>query len=202
MAISIKKLINMSRHKLSKMAPSTLKQAYNTLKKEVSKRVGVYTKHNMKHNIPKNIANMDGVDELDNADLVNKIGEMSNFMLSKKASFTSWMENEKELMHDIEDDLDIKFKSFGEYEEYKRFLNDMYARDKKGWRANSEQYEDAIDLWLNARRLNLKGSQFLRNRDYWLEHVDDLKNAKPIKRGTKLYPSDYAKQLKLPKIKK
>ena len=199
--MAIKDLINMTRFQLGKLSSAKLKSAYNQLKRTVSKRIDVYKKHGRMDVIPKGLHNIENVGDLDASEKISKIGEMSNFLLSGKSTYTKFMESEREELENIEEDLDIKFKSFEEFNDYKRFLRDMYARDKKGWRASSEQYEDSIDLWLQSRRLNLKASQFLRNRQYWLENVDELKNAKPIKRNTKLYPSDYARQLRLPKVR-
>ena len=191
----------MTRFQLGKLSSTKLTSAYNQLKRAVSKRVGVYKKHGRMDVIPKGLHKIENVGDLDASEKISKIGEMSNFLLSGKSTYTKFMESEREELENIEEDLDIKFKSFEEFNDYKRFLKDMYQRDKKGWKASSEQYEDAIDLWLESRRLNLKASQFLRNKDYWMEHLDELKTAKPIKRGSKLYPSDYARKLKLPKVR-
>lgn len=199
--MAIKDLINMSRYQLGKLTSKKLSSVYNQLKRTVTQRVNVYKKHSRMDVIPKALHKIENVADLDSAEKISKIGEMSNFLLSGKRTYTDFMKAEREEMENIEEDLDIKFKSMQEYNDYKRFLHDMYQRDKKGWKASSEQYEDAIDLWMQSRRLNLKASQFLRNKDYWMEHLDDLKNAKPIKRGTKLYPSDYARQLRLPKVR-
>ena len=191
----------MSRYSLTKLSKKKLQSTYSKLKKVVSSRVGTFEKHGAINEVPKAVRKLESVEDLDSAELISKVGEISNFLLGKKSKYSDFMRLEREEREGIEEDLGIKFKNYSEFQDYKRFLNDMYQRDKKGWKASSEQYEDAIDLFLNSRRLNLKASQFLRNRDYWLEHVDDLKNAKPIKRSSKLYPSDYARQLRLPKVR-
>ena len=191
----------MSRYSLTKLSKKKLQSTYSKLKKVVSSRVGTFEKHGAINEVPKAVRKLESVEDLDSAELISKVGEISNFLLGKKSKYSDFMRLEREEREGIEEDLGIKFKNYSEFQDYKRFLNDMYQRDKKGWKASSEQYEDAIDLFSNSRRLNLKASQFLRNRDYWLEHVDDLKNAKPIKRSSKLYPSDYARQLRLPKVR-
>lgn len=80
---------------------------------------------------------------------------------------------------------------------YGDFLGAMSKRVGESWKYVSD---DAIDLFDEAERLNLNPSQFIRNYKYWLAHGEELANAKPIDRAN-VKPSDYAKQLGLPKIR-
>ena len=95
------------------------------------------------------------------------------------------------------EDYDFEFESLEEYQDYKRFLGAMAERVGENWKYVSGE---GMELYAEAKRLNLNPSQFLRNANYWIEHVEELTEAKPLSRKT-IRPSDYARQLKLPKIR-
>lgn len=193
----------MSRNKISKLSKKEMRNAYKTLKKEVTKRVSTFKKHDRLNYIPKGMIDLPNMKDLDNASMVNKINEMGNFLLNKNSTYSKFMKREREIMENMEEDLNRKFKSYGEYEEFKRFVADMMKRNKKGTiKDDSAAYQNTLELWLQSKRLNLKADKFLKNYNYWLNNVDKLTNAKPIKTNRELKPSDYARQLRLPKIKK
>ena len=81
-----------------------------------------------------------------------------------------------------------------DYKKYTKFMNDMARQMGAGWHYVSSQ---AVELFAQAKRLNLNVNQFKRNLDYWIDNADKLAYAKPIKRGSGVKPSDYIKQLKM-----
>ena len=81
---------------------------------------------------------------------------------------------------------------------YGAFLGAMAKRLGTRFSYDSDSAMALVD---EADRLNLNPNQFLRNYDYWLNHVEELESAEPIDRANGVKPSDYAKQLGLPKIK-
>lgn len=191
--------MNRSLASLSRASKSTLKGMYSTLKKEVGKRVKTYKKHGATKHLPSNIQNLKGVNNLDADDLAMNIANMSNFLRSNKASYTSFIKNRRENMARLEEMMDYNFESEEDYETYERFMSEMYKRDKVMWK---QHYDTAMELYAQGRRLNLNPMQFLRNYEYWLDAdtIEELANAEPIERSN-LKPSDYARALKLPKIR-
>lgn len=92
-----------------------------------------------------------------------------------------------------------KKRSYNYYQKkYGPFLGAMEKRLGNKFTYDSDRAKALVD---EADRLNLSDKQFLRNYEYWLAHVEDLERAEPIDRASGVKPSDYAKQLGLPKIK-
>lgn len=192
-------ILNRSLASLSKASKTTLKQMYSMVKKEVGKRVSTYKKHGAEKYLPDDVKKLAGVNSMNSDDLALNITNLSNFLRSPKASYTKYMKERKENMERVEEMIDYNFEDEEDYENYERFLSEMYKRDKVMWK---QHYDEAMELYAQGRRLNLDPMQFVRNYEYWLDSdkIEALSNAEPIERD-RLSPSDYARKLKLPKIR-
>lgn len=170
---------------------------YQKLKSNISRTVNVFKKHDKEHKLPEYVTSLKPVNKLNQAELVNEVNRLSNFLMSDMKSYKSYQKRRSEDKERAERNLGYTFKSEADFDEYEKFLHEMYIRDKDNWK---QHYEDAMDLFVQSRRLNLNPKQFQANYEYWLENAEELLNAEPINKS-KVYPSDYARQLKLPKVR-
>ena len=149
--------------------------------------------------IPEELQNLKGVNKLSEDELALQISTMSNFLQSRKSTYSGYMDFRKARKKQIEEMTEYKFKNEEDYSKFEIFMDEMYKRDKVMWK---EHYDEAMELYTQGRRLNLDPMQFVRNYEYWLDidKIEALSNAEPLDRA-KLSPSDYARKLKLPKIR-
>lgn len=92
--------------------------------------------------------------------------------------------------------LGLHFKSNADFKKFGKFMGDMQTRLKSMWGGTSDF---AVDLYKQAQRLNLDPTQLMRNYEYWVDHLENLKEVNPIE-GRHVTPSDYIKKAKLESI--
>lgn len=182
--------------RLKELSKGELSKAYSQVVKSVESRVRGFERKGLEDVLPK-VAR-----DIPNAPTPRNISELSNFLLSNKSSVNKYIQHEKATMKTIEERLssenyDFEFENLEEYQDYKCFLGAMAERVGENWKYVSGE---GVALYAEAKRLNLNPSQFLRNANYWIENADKLEEATPLNRKT-IRPSDYARQLKLPKIR-
>ena len=201
--LKAKDILRMDAYSIRKEAESgSAKQIFRALKNSLDSRIRTFAKHGSLDAVPDRILNVGGVKGKSDAEILQGIRDMSNFMRNEeRGTYKQWRETQDERMDRMEDVIgdDYEFESDEDYEDMRRFLGEMQDRFGGGemWK---EVSGDAAQLWGEAKRLNLDPRQFLRNYEYWSDHVDDLKNAAPIQSDRKLYPSDYARKLGLAKV--
>lgn len=191
-------ILNQSAMHLRNASEKTLRQTYSFLRSRLNSRISTFAKHDALSNIPKKY--QQGVKPLKElktmSEIKKAIGEMQNFMLGDRSTYSGFIKSEKFKKKLFESKMGRKMTN-EEYIQFTNFLRDAQARLKDIWKFVSD---DAIELYDESQRLNLNPMQLIKNFDYWKEHLDQLKNAKPINRKN-VKPSDYVKQLKLPKIR-
>ena len=191
-SMSIKSIITSSIYDISSYNVKTLKKIYQKLKKSTSRRVSVYKRHGREAVLPRNIRQvLPPVSKLNKADLIKNIGDMSNFLMSNKKTYTNYLRSRKKAKQRLEESLNRPFENEAEFDELNEFLHEMYLRDKDNWKRH---YDDAIELFNQSRRLNIDVDQFYDNYDYWLEMTDELSEIEPLEKG-KFTSSTLAKEL-------
>ena len=202
-----KEILGMSPYEVIKTARGSLteaKQIFRALKNSLDSRIRTFAKHGALDAVPDRILNIGGVKGKTETEIIQNIRDLNNFMRDpEKGTYADWseeMERRKEHMEDVIGN-DFEFDDDDEYEDYLQFMGEMQDRYGGGemWK---EVSKDAAKLYGEAKRLNMDPSQFFRNYDYWTRHIKDLSSADPIqsRTGRKIYPSDYARKLGLPKI--
>lgn len=194
--MKLKDIINMPLIRLKELTRGELSKAYRQVVKSVESRVRGFERKGLEDVLPKVVR------DIPNAPTPRNISELSNFLLSNKSDVNKYIKHQEELMEAMEermstDDHDFEFESLEDYTNFRRFLGAMAERVGENWKYVSGE---GVALYAEAKRLNLNPSQFLRNANYWIENADKLEEAKPLSRKT-IRPSDYARQLKLPKIR-
>ena len=170
---SVKKIINKTRSQLSKESRDELYAQYKKVRRMAKKRLQTYIKHGREEEVSDYIKALKYV--RNKQGMVSSIGLLSNFLLSNKRSYTSFIKRERKLMKKAEEDLGREFISKNEYNTYKDFLKAMYERDKAMWK---KHYDDAMDIYdIAVRReydLNtiLESTEFLSNNVF--DEVDNI----------------------------
>lgn len=202
-----KEILGMSPYEVIKTARGSMteaKQIFRALKNSLDSRIRTFAKHGALDAVPDRILNIGGVKGKTETEIIQNIRDLNNFMRDpEKGTYADWsdeMERRKKHMEDIIGN-GFEFDDDDEYEDYLRFMGEMQDRYGGGemWK---EVSKEAAKLYGEAKRLNMDPSQFFRNYDYWRKHVKDLASADHIqsRTGRKIFPSDYARKLGLPKI--
>ena len=196
-------IINMAAYKVNKLSGSALTAAYTTLKSAFNKRVNIFKKHDAERALPPQFRNgMQSSLGMSEDEKLQAIKEASAFMCGSRSSYTGWKRSELEQMENLNEMLegDFEFKSLEDFRKYGEFMGEMQTRLGEMWKNVSSQVRE---LFFASERLGVNSSQFLKNYEYWIEHAEKLQQAKPIEwstSGRKVKASDYARQLKLPKM--
>ena len=196
-------IINMAAYKVNKLSGSALTAAYTTLKSAFNKRVNIFKKHDAERALPPQFRNgMQSSLGMSEDEKLQAIKEASAFMRGSRSSYTGWKRSELEQMENLNEMLegDFEFKSLEDFRKYGEFMGEMQTRLGEMWKNVSSQVRE---LFFASERLGVNSSQFLKNYEYWIEHAEKLQQAKPIEwstSGRKVKASDYARQLKLPKM--
>ena len=222
MRLKAKQILDMDMYSIRREAESgSAKQIFRALKNSLDTRLRTFAKHGALSDVPKRILNVGGVRGKSDREIMQGIRDMADFMKNEEiGTYAKYKETVQERMEHMEDVIgdDFQFESEEEYDSMRRFMGEMQERFASGemwkkWSGDSaslygELKDNGIDahegvpLFSEARRLGLDPRQFLRNYEYWMNNVDALRSAKPIrsKEGRKLYPSDYARKLGLDKV--
>ena len=214
-AQSIRNIAQMSQYQLEKLTKAELKEMFQALQGSTRSRLQTFKKHGRltgapkavrRLAMPKSITYGEGekrpkpISKFTKKDYMRAIGTLGNFYLSEKGTYTGYVRVKKKERKALEERLGIKLteesiKDLGE------FLGAMRERAGDMFPAH---YEAAIQLFDVAREKHMDPTMFMKNYEYWTEqkHLDALAEAKEIKRGREVYPSDYVKALGLPSIRK
>lgn len=204
--MKLKDVIFSAAYKVNKFKDDKiLNAAYSTLRAVYNKRASVFRKHDAETALPVNYrSGLPPVAGMSDADKLLAVKDISRWMRNNpRSTYTGWKRSELDQMESLNDLLrgDYEFTNLEDFRKYGEFMGEMQARYGDMWKYASSQVRE---LYFQAERLEVKPEMFQKNYEYWMEHLEELQRAKPIqwKPGAReLKPSDYARQLKLPKIK-
>lgn len=202
--MSIKQIIGMAAYQVNKLQGKTLDAAYTELRSAFNKRVAVFRKHGAETALPERFrgSGMPSARGLEQSEKLDVLKSAAAFMRGSRSTYTGWKKSEVEQMENLNEALgeDYEFKSLEDFKKYGEFMGEMQARMGDMWHYASNQVRE---LYFQADRLGVDPMQFQKNYEFWMEHLDELEKAKPIRKreGSRdLKASDYARKLKLPKI--
>ena len=201
--MKITDIINMAAYKVNKLTGSSLSAAYTTLKSAFNKRVKVFQKHDAERALPPQFRKgMRSSIGMSDEEKLQAIKEASAFMRGSRSSYSGWKRSELEQMESLNEllDGDFKFNNLEDFRKYGDFMGEMQTRLGEMWKNVSSQVRE---LFFASERLGVNSKQFLKNYEYWIAHAEELQKARPIEwdsSGRKVKASDYARQLKLPKM--
>lgn len=208
-------LIDASAISLSKLSKSEIRQAYQIVKSAVRTRSKTFVKHGKETGIPKwlrgGLPSSVGAAPEDLAlDLKKALGWLHGEN-SKYAGYLEMIENRRRKMQEAMPDMDFstvdKLEKFGHFMEE---IRDKYG-DMAGYVSTQAQdfYNEYVDkiggnsveagaLYGEAMRLNVDPRQFVKNFEFWMQNLEELKEIDPInqRKGSRaLKASDYAQKI-------
>ena len=197
--MAVKDLLQMSASQISALEGAELRRAYKSTSASLRMRRQAFVKHGKLSGMPE--VYRGGIRK---AASFESEAEMREYMMDAlryinkgKSTIAGYNKSLQDRMEHVENITGHKFGSQSEYSRWGEFMGEMQERLKASWKAISDV---AWELYDEAKRLNLDPDQLMKNFEYWADHLEDLKEAEPLKRSRALRPSDYLKSLKLEKI--
>lgn len=193
--MKVKDIIELSMPEVMELSDQELRAAYTNLRRSAAARARGFEQAGLPVNIPERLQYKIPARYLSRPQLENMVAQGKSavapiYSVSGYMRYQEQYKNELKSRFGMSDMTDEQFKKYGE------FMGAMQKRMKGAWdKVSAEAYKMASE----ALRLNMNPSQFMRNFAYWSEHLEDLEAARPLERKN-LKPSDYVKQLNLPKI--
>ena len=189
-------IMSMGLRDLKKLSTQELESAQRTLMRTRASRVRQFKKKGHPKGIPSNIKRMKS--NKTRGGMIKNINELSNWMFRSNSTWRGYKKELRERRKALEDVLGRKFKNYAEFEEFGNFMRDMQNRAGGMWDVQSMS---GAELFVQAKRLNLKPKQLVENYDYWLSHLKQLQSIDSRKKlDDKVKGEDYTKMLNLPSI--
>lgn len=201
--MKISEIVGMPAYKVNKLQSMALGSAYTVLRSAFNKRVKTFAKHDALRALPFQFrSGMPSARNLSDEEKLRLLKEASAFMRGSRSSYSGWKRSEVEQMESLNEMLkgDHEFKNLDDFRQYGEFMGEMQTRLGEMWKNVSSQVRE---LYFQSERLGVSSKQFLKNYEYWLAHSEQLQQAKKLEwssSGRKVKASDYARQLKLPKM--
>lgn len=195
--MKIRDIINLSMPDIQELSDADLRQAYTNLKRSSTQRRHGFERAGLPVNIPEMYRYEARAGDLTRRQLEQAVSTGAGFInapIYTAGGFRKYKERRK---NELKSRFGLDDMTDADFDRYGQFMNAMQDRLAGSWKYVSAQ---AKKLAAEAQRLNLDPMQFMRNFEYWQDHVDELENARPIERGN-VRPSDYVRQLGLPGIR-
>lgn len=198
--LTLKEISNLSQYELGKMSKKELQAAYRDIRQAVQRRQKVFEKHNAGNAMPKSVRDLKAPSRLNKKDLMKSIAAAGNFYQSERGTYTGYKRELKKITDTIKSRTGVQLgvkdlPDLGQFlKEAKERTGDMY----------DFKYKELVALYEASKNKNLDPASLLRNYEYWTEekNLQALKEAQPIRRKGKVYPSDYVKKLGMQPIGK
>ena len=191
-------LIKMSMVQVKEMSRTAKEKAYSMLKGMSTRRAATFQKHGAP--VPDQLSRLQAsAGSLSDDDLSRAIGIQSSTLQGRGMNYAGYVQMQNERRNMLKERFGLNNLTDEQFDQYGAFMNAMQEREgARGW-----EYASALakKIAIEAIRLNMDPSKFMRNFDYWTDHIDELEKAKPLERSRPVRASDYIKQLKLPTIK-
>ena len=196
---SVKSIAQMSQYELGKLTKAELQPIYRELRSAVQRRLKTFERHNETGAVPKRIRELGAPSKLSKKDLIKSIGAAGNFYTSERGTYSGYRRERRKLKVKMEKRIGTPM-SEEAFDNLGAFMGEMRDRAKDMFNNISGK---AVELYAAAKDKGMDPKQFLRNYEYWTDenNLEKFKEADPISRGRKVYPSDYIKALGLPTIK-
>lgn len=196
--MKFKDIINKSMVQIRKMSRAAKESAYSTLKGMSARRANTFIKNSV--SVPDQLSRLKApAGSLSDADLERAIALQSSTLQTRGMRYSEALQMQNERREMLKDRFGLSDLTNEQFDQYGKFMNEMQEREgAKGW-----SYASALakKMAVEALRLNMDPAKFMRNFDYWSDHLDDLERARPLVRSRPVRASDYIKQLKLPTIR-
>ena len=196
--MAVKDLLQTTYKDLQKMSMKELKSSFKAISHALRERGKTFAKHG--EEAPRYQKGLGSMRGLSKTEIAGKIAQAGAYMRGKISTYRGYEEVSEEKRKKLQEampDLDLSSKE--KLRDFGNFMNEMAERYPEHYKADSNAVRD---MYKEAKRLNADPRAFMKNMNFWMDHLEDLEHARPIERtGRPVYPSDYARQLKLGKIR-
>lgn len=201
-SVKMSDLMKMTARELGTLSDSEVRKAYQNVRRTARSRAQTFESHGAA--VPGLLTRLtESSKNLTIEEMRHRVKTAAYQYDKKRAavSYAAYEEQQEEFRNRMQEampDMDLstpeKMDAFG------KFMGEMQARYGEMWHAVSNQVRD---IYREAVRLNVDPHAFMRNYDYWADHLKELERTDPINTRSerKLQPSDYARKLGLEKIK-
>lgn len=187
--MKLKNLIQQSAREWSAMSGSELRKAYQQVKHAMSERAKTFAKHGQEG---RTLPSSRGLSE---SELRTKLKSASAYMRGRRSTYSGAQQSALDKLHQMQAAMpEMGFKTVEDVAKFGDFMNEMEER----YKAIQFPSMSAKKLYQEAQRLNVDPRKFMRNFDYWQDHINDLEKLDPIRQreGSRaLKPSDYARKI-------
>lgn len=191
---------------LRKMKKNELISAAQVIRKGLNARRKTFQKHNALQGIPEQYRGdlpLSGDFENRN-DVLSWVNDALQYMREPESTYRGYQKNVSDRMAAYNETLGKQgrdqFKSLEDFNSFGNFMGEAAERFSEF----SLVSDQVVEMYDQAERLGLDPKQFIKNFDYWSEHLEKLQEAEPIswkRSGKPVYASDYARQLHLPRMR-
>lgn len=197
--MAIKDLLQMSASQINALEGAELRRAYKSVSASLRGRRQAFQKHGALSGMPEKYRG--GIRKVSSFDTEAELRQYMKtgiaYMKGSVSTFSGYQESVIKRKEAIEKKRGRKFESVEDFNKWGDFMGEMQERLQIAWKSISQL---AWELFDEAERLNLDPEQLMKNYEYWAAHIEELKEAEPLKRGRDLRASDYLKSLKIEKI--
>lgn len=204
---SLKSLINSAGiGSLRKMKKNELLEAAQVIRKALRSRRKTFQSHGVEHGIPEQYrSDLPSNDDFENRnDVLQWVNDALQYMREPESTYRGYQKAVSDRMAAYNETLakqgNKTFDSLEDFNRFGQFMGEAAERFYDFSMASSQVKE----MYEQAERLGVDPNQFLKNYDYWEQHLEKLQEAEPIswnRTGKPVYASDYARQLHLPRMK-
>ena len=187
--MKLKSLIDKSACEWTAMSGTELRQAYQQVKHAMKERAKTFAKHGQEGRV---LPSSRGLSE---SEMRTKLKSASAYMRGRRSTYRGWKQSENEQLQRMREAMpDMGFETPDDLRRFGEFMNEMDDR------FGNIKYDsmDAKKLYKEAQRLNVDPKKFMRNYEYWMDHISNLEKMSPIRQreGSRaLKPSDYARKI-------
>ena len=204
--MKLSELMNMSARQINELSDTELRKAYQQTKYTLKSRAVTFEKHgiNVAHGTygRPSSALLPSSKGMDIEEQRQRLKTSLAYMRGRGSTYKGYKQIEDERRRRLQESMpDLDLSSKEKVDKFGRFIGEMQTRWGEMWKYVSNS---ARDIYREAMRLNADPRMFMKNYDFWADHIQDLEEAQPIRQraGSRgLRPADYARKLKLGKIR-
>ena len=195
--MKVSEILGTSYKELSKLSRGELVKAFGSLSHALKERGKTFAKHG--EQAPKYQKGLGSSRGLSASEIAEKVSSAAAYMRGKLSGYRGYMEAAEDKRQKIQEAMpDLDLSTIDKLRAYGMFMDEMKMRYPEHMAASSDSIRD---MYREAQRLNINPEQFVKNFNYWSEHIADLERARPLNYSRELKPSDYARQLKIETVR-
>lgn len=203
-ALKLGQLMEMTAREMAGLSSSELRQTYQSMRKIVNSRINTFRKHDIGEAVPEKLRpGLGSAKGRSDTALLAEMKQYLAWMRGKRSTYRGYQESREDFRQKMQEAMpDLDLSTAEQMDAYGRFMGEMQERYGEMWHNISTIVRD---LYRDLTKLNEDPRQFMKNYDYWSQHVEEINEAKRAahapgrRRSSQL--STYVNKLKRGKIK-